>query len=615
MTGFFYGQVAFGQTLLTSQGKDDLFVAKYTPATGTWAWAQSGGGTGDDRGQGIAVSGAGIFVTGFIGNDAYNNQHVLVGGTGTTPGTVQVNGAGTGNSLGSYDDLVLIKYQDQGSRAAVSWTQVGGGRHSDQGLAVAVSGVNVYVTGFISNTTDNQQRVVFGGSGTTPGTVQVNGACTGTNLSTYEDLLVVKYIDQGNSATLGWTQVGGGRLWDHGTGVAVSGTNVYVTGYFNNTSTNDDNVVFGGSGTTPGTVQVNGTTSLSKASQETDLLLVKYIDQGHSATLGWTQVGGGSSFDAGYGVAVSGTRIYVTGIITNNTSNSRQVVFGGTDTTPGTVQVNGASAGAGEYGDLALIQYTDQGSAATLGWTQIGGGSRSDVGYGVAVSGPNVYVTGFISNTATNDYGVVFGGSGTTPGTVAVAGVGDGSDLGRDDDFLLAKFTDQGSFATLNWTQVGGGNGDDVGLGVAVTGSSVYAAGFVSPSTVAPGFGSYRVSPPVGGGGPGYATLALARVTDAALPLSAVVPQATTPPLTLLVSPNPSRTAAVVQAVGQSACTGPAELLLSDALGRVLWHQTVHLISGLTTALPVPALPGPGLYLLRLQAASGATVSTRLVRE
>ncbi|WBA41475.1 T9SS type A sorting domain-containing protein [Hymenobacter canadensis] len=222
VTGNFTGQVAFGSTLLSSAGGNDLFVAKYVPATATWAWAQSGGGTGTDFGQGLAVSGISVYVTGYITNNTANSTGVLFGGTGTTAGTVQVNGA----SATSSQDLVVAKYTDNGATATLGWTQVGGGTSGDIGFGLAVSGTSVYVTGVIVNTTANASGVLFGGTGTTAGTVQVNGA-TATNSF---DLVVAKYIDNGATATLGWTQVGGGTDNDQGNGIAVRGTSVYVAG-------------------------------------------------------------------------------------------------------------------------------------------------------------------------------------------------------------------------------------------------------------------------------------------------------------------------------------------------------------------------------------------------
>ena len=301
VTGNFTGAVAFGSTLLTSRGANDLFVAKYVPATGTWAWAQSGGGTGADLGYGVAVSGGSVYVTGQLQNNTANGSGVLFGGTGTT----QVNGATGTNSA----DLVLAKYTDNGTSATLGWTQVGGGTNTDIGQGVAVSGGSVYVTGQLTNSTANGSGVLFGGTGTTAGTTQVNGASA---TSTSQDLVLAKYTDNGTTATLGWTQVGGGTSADIGNGVAVSGGSVYVTGYISNNTGNTSGVLFGGTGTTAGTTQVNGASS----SNGFDLVLAKYTDNGPSATLGWTQVGGGTGNDLGYGVAVSGQNVLAAGYVT-----------------------------------------------------------------------------------------------------------------------------------------------------------------------------------------------------------------------------------------------------------------------------------------------------------
>jgi len=479
VTGSFTGSVAFGSTLLTSRGSNDLFVAKYVPATSTWAWAQSGGGTGADIGFGVAVSGGSVYVTGQLVNNTANASGVLFGGTGTTAGTVQVNGASGTNA----QDLVLAKYTDNGTSADLGWTQVGGGASADVGYGVAVSGGSVYVTGYLTNSTVNSTRVLFGGTGTTPGTVQQNG----TSGPTTQDLVLAKYTDNGSSAALGWTQVGGGTLNDMGQGVAVSGGSVYVTGYIQNNTANASGVLFGGTGTTAGTVQVNGATTANGQ----DLVLAKYTDNGASATLGWTQVGGGISTDLGFGVAVSGASVYVTGQLVNNTANGSGVLFGGTGTTPGTVQVNGATAANSP--DLVLAKYTDNGTSATLGWTQVGGGTGTDQGNGVAVSGGSVYVTGVLVNTTANASGVRFGGTGTTAGTVQV----NGASGTNSQDLVLAQYTDNGTTATLGWTQVGGGISTDLGFGVAVSGGSVYAGGYLS-STVTAAFGAATGAPVLG---------------------------------------------------------------------------------------------------------------------
>jgi hypothetical protein len=60
VTGRFQGTATFGrgevnETMLTSEGGDDIFVAKYDRG-GALEWARRAGGIGLDRGRGIAVT-------------------------------------------------------------------------------------------------------------------------------------------------------------------------------------------------------------------------------------------------------------------------------------------------------------------------------------------------------------------------------------------------------------------------------------------------------------------------------------------------------------------------------------------------------------------------------
>lgn len=536
VTGYFTGTVTFGTTALTSQGNGDVFVAKYVPATSTWAWAVGAGGTDLDEGTGLAVVGNNVYVLGNFANSTTNVNGVLFQGAGSSAGTV-VQGA----TAAAGPDIFLAKYVDQGSAATLAWTQVAGGTAPDYSYGLAASGSNLYVLASIQNDIANTYGVLFGGNGSTPGTSTVRGATATTSL----DLCVAKYVDQGSSATLAWTQVGGGTAQDFGGGVAVNGPSVYVTGSLWNNQANANGVLFGGNGTTTGTSPVRG----ASATASPDLLLAKYTDNGNSATFGWAQVGGGTSYDVAVGVATSGTNVYISGNIRTDAANTNAVLFGGNGTTAGTTAVRGAAATISP--DLVLAKYTDNGRTATLGWVQVGGGSGQDGGQGLVVSGTSLYVGGAIVNNAANANGVLFGGTGTVPGTVPVPGA---SSL-LTNDLLLAKYTDQGPSATLAWVQVGGGADSDVGHAVAVVGQRVYVAGYtIAPSTFGP-----TAAPSAAG----TTAAVLAYLTDTALtPLAARAP---TGGATLQVFPNPT--------AGRATLTGATPgvaVEVYDVLGRCL---------------------------------------------
>jgi len=565
VTGSFRGTVAFGSTVLTSAGSFgdfDLFVAKYVPSTATWAWAQRGGGTLNDVGQSIAVSGSSVYVTGSIQNNTADDSQVRFG----SASTARQNGASTTLTA----DLVVAKYTDNGASATLGWTQVGGGTSGDVGIGIAASGASVYVTGTITNNTADASQVRFGGGGTAPGTSPQNGA----SATTTADLVVAKYTDNGSSATLGWTQVGGGTGNDVGIGIAVSGASVYATGYINNNSANGNGVIFGGGGTAPGTVPVNGASATTTA----DLVVAKYTDNGSSATLGWTQVGGGTGNDVGIGIAASGASVYATGYTNNNSADASQVRFGGGGTTPGTLLQNGASSN--NTADLVVAKYTDNGSSATLGWTQVGGGTGNDLGRSIALSGASVYVTGSITNTTTDASQVRFGGGGTAPGTVQV----NGASTASSDDLVVAKYTDNGASATLGWTQVGGGTGNDLGLGIAVSGQNVLTAGYVTSSA---SFGSFAVAAAAG-----LNTAVLARLVDNTLtPLPVRAAGSPAPAGLLALAPNPSR------ATTLSGAEAGAPVAVFDALGRPVLTATADAAG--TARLVLPTGLAPGVYVVR----------------
>ena len=70
VSGYFKKTATFGTTTLTSAGGSDVFVAKLD-SSGKWGWAVRAGGSGLDRGHGLAVSSSGsLYVVGDFSDKA-----------------------------------------------------------------------------------------------------------------------------------------------------------------------------------------------------------------------------------------------------------------------------------------------------------------------------------------------------------------------------------------------------------------------------------------------------------------------------------------------------------------------------------------------------------------
>ncbi|MCC2548607.1 hypothetical protein LJY25_19320, partial [Hymenobacter sp. BT175] len=366
-----------GQSL-AGAGGNDAFIAKYvdtstgsTPATSSFAngWATSAGGTGNDVGLDIAVSGTGVFVTGVFSSSTFAS----IAGQAL---------AGEGGQ-----DVFVAKYVDTstGSTPATSsfangWATSGGGTGNDIGRGIAVSGTGVYVTGdFSSNTFATIAGRALAGEGS-------------------QDAFVAKYVDTSTGSTPatssfanGWATSGGGTGIDLGRSIAVSSTSVYVTGTF-----------------TSNTFAAIAGQALSGAGGN-DVFLAKYVDTSTGSTPatssfanGWATSGGSTGNDAGSDIAVSGTSVYVTGIFTSNANAS----FAGQ-----------ALPGAGSN-DVFLAKYVDTSTGSTPatssfanGWATSGGGPGADTGQSITVSSSRVYVVGSVNPPAT--FGSISFGSGT----------------------------------------------------------------------------------------------------------------------------------------------------------------------------------------------------------
>jgi hypothetical protein len=202
-TGYFASTADFdpgsGIYNLTSAGGNDIFVSKLD-AAGNFDWADRIGGTGDDRGNGIAVAADGsVYTTGqFQGTADFD----------PTAGTYNLTSAGG-------TDIFVSKLDSAGHFA---WADQLGGASDDQGYGIALAADgSIYTTGAFQTTADFD-----------PGTATYNLTSAGSN-----DIFVSKLSASGtfvNAIRLGGTGP------DYGYGVfAGSNGTVYSTGYFRTT--------------------------------------------------------------------------------------------------------------------------------------------------------------------------------------------------------------------------------------------------------------------------------------------------------------------------------------------------------------------------------------------
>ncbi len=201
VAGFFMGTADFdpgsGNEIYTSNGGYEVFVSKFD-SSGTFQWARVWGGSGNDRGYGVAVDGSGdIYVTGsFFG------------------GTVDFDpGSGTDNHTSNgLADVFLSKFDSSGD---FQWARTWGASSNEYGRGVtADSSGSICVTGEFTGTVDFD-----------PGSGVENHTYHGGR-----DVYVSKFNSSGDFQ---WAQTWGGNSLDHGGGVAIDGSgNVYITGWF-----------------------------------------------------------------------------------------------------------------------------------------------------------------------------------------------------------------------------------------------------------------------------------------------------------------------------------------------------------------------------------------------
>jgi len=196
VVGDFQQTVSFGGGALASAGGYDVFVAKYSGATGSHLWSRSGGGTGEDACKGVAFDPSGnIVVTG-----EFNNSNANFGGA---------------NLVSSNDvtGMFLAKYSPTGTHLwsrgfSATAGSVIGAYASGQGVAVDNTG-KIVVTGMVYGYVDVGGVLLVTGSG---------------------NILLAKFSADGN---ISWAKAYGGQTSDNGAGLTIgAANNILATGCF-----------------------------------------------------------------------------------------------------------------------------------------------------------------------------------------------------------------------------------------------------------------------------------------------------------------------------------------------------------------------------------------------
>jgi hypothetical protein len=330
LAGTFSNTVVLGGNTLTSLGSDDVFVAKFNPASNQFVWAKRAGGTGSDRVAALAMSSTSIYIAGFFDSSTAGF------------GPVTLTNAGYANAF-------VAKLTDAGPMGSFVWAQRAGGTGGAGAYALAVNGTSVYVAGdFQSSTADF-------------------GPVTLTNAG-YANAFVAKLTDAGPTGSFVWAQRAGGTgtYIDTVVGLAASGTSVYVTGGF----------------TSP-TAEFGVTTLVNAGVNTSDLFVAKLTDAGSTGAFIWAQRAGGTDDDGAAALAVSGTNVFVTGSFRSATANFASATLTNADlvSSPGTY-------------DVFVTKLTDAGGTGNFVWAQRGGGTGDDIAYGLAVNGVNLYIVG-----------------------------------------------------------------------------------------------------------------------------------------------------------------------------------------------------------------------------
>jgi hypothetical protein len=180
VVGQFSGSIGLGMGVRTSNGGDDIYIAKLHADQGTLVWENNFGGMNDDHGISVATDNAGDIVL-----------------TGSIHGPAVFENKNLGNA--GFDDIVAVKLADDGTHM---WSKSFGGSGFETGMGVAIDGANnIVLTGHFGPLID------FGGNS------------FGSKGS--KDIFLAKFASDGMNVSHVWSKPFGDKADDVGNSVAT----------------------------------------------------------------------------------------------------------------------------------------------------------------------------------------------------------------------------------------------------------------------------------------------------------------------------------------------------------------------------------------------------------
>jgi hypothetical protein len=435
----------------TYNSRSDVFIVKYD-TSGNYCWATQMGGTSVDAGTGISTDSFGnIYVTGYFQSPSLKIYDASAHKYGVASDLSLSNINITGQ------DTFIVKYDTSGN---YKWATQMGGNLQNQGMGISTDYLgNVYVTGFFINTSLN----IYDASAYK----YIAGVASDISLSLVSDgslnTFIVKYDTSG---VYQWATQMGGTFDDNGKGISTDYLgNVYVTGYFSDTSLK----IYDASAHKYGVASDISLSRVSDGSQNT--FIVKYDTSGNYC---WATQMGGNSNDAGNGISTDSLgNVYVTGYFYDTSLNiydaSAHKYIAGVESDLSLSNVSGSGA------DIYIVKYDTSGNYC---WATQMGGNSNDNGTSIStdLSG-NVYVTGFFQDTSLNIYDT----------SAHKYNVGD-SDLSLSNidnsgsDVFIVKYDTNGNY---KWATQMGGTSDDAGNRISTDFlGNVYVTGFFQDTSL-----------------------------------------------------------------------------------------------------------------------------------